>query len=111
MELDVTILVFSEGSMKLQGEKAEVHEALVAIGQKRMRIESAEARWVIRAVELKLHLDMGMGSMADYFEQVMSWSSAMARERVRTSLNLIGLPGLRADVEAGRMLWTAVREV
>src|SRR5690349_19113375 len=46
MELDVTMLMFSEGSMKLQGEKAEVHEALVAIGQKRTRIESADARWV-----------------------------------------------------------------
>ena len=45
----------------LVGEAAVVHAALVEIGKARNRIECAEARWIVRAVELKLHLALGMG--------------------------------------------------
>src|SRR5687767_454200 len=95
----------------LVGEAAEVHAALVEIGKARNRIECAEARWVLRAVELKLHLEIGMGSMAEYFERVLGYAPPMARERARTSERLTELPLLRSEVESGRMRWTCGREL
>ncbi len=95
----------------LVGEAAEVHAALVEIGRARNRIECAEARWVVRAVELKLHLEIGMGSMSEYFERVLGYAPPMARERVRTSERLMELPLLRGEVESGQMRWTCAREL
>ena len=96
---------------RLYGKAAEVHGRLLRIGKMRKRLDAEEAWWWVEAVRMKLHVDVGMGSMIEYGERVLGHSAHTARERVRTAERLVDLPVTFAAVREGDVSWSIAREL
>lgn len=87
----------------LVGEAAEVHARVVEMGRVRAALNRAEAKWLVRAAELRLHLLVGAGSFGEYVERYGAHDSHTARERARVGERLAVLPRMREAVERGEI--------
>src|SRR5687767_14384228 len=90
--------------MNLVGEAAEVHARIVRMGRVRVALDRAEARWLVRAAELRIHLLVGAGSFGEYGERYAGHDVHTARDRARVAERLASLPRMRAAVEKGELV-------
>src|SRR5687767_11079556 len=105
------VQVGGDGVTKLRGREAEVHARLVAVGKARRRMDAEEAKWLIQAVRMKLHLKVGKGSMVEYGVDVLGHDLRTTQERVRTATALLVLPVLAEELCEGRACWSAAKEL
>src|SRR5690349_25014424 len=96
---------------RLFGKAAEVHGQLMRLGMERRRVDAEEARWLVQAVRMKLHLEVGEASMVDYAVKYLDHRLRTAQERVRTAERLIELPCTREALMGGEIDWSAAREL
>ncbi len=74
------------------------------------KLDAAEAFDLSRAY-LKLHLLRGYASFFEYMERVLHYAPHTARERLRISRALVGVPVLSAALSRGELAYSHVREL
>ncbi len=67
--------------------------------------------WLLAAEETKPWLKGGMRSIYEYVEHLFGWTPHTITERIRTAKALLLLPQLDAELAAGSMNWSVVREL
>ena len=60
---------------------------------------------------MKLHLDLGCGSMVAYCEQFLGHDLRTAQERVRVAEKLAEQPAILDAIRRGEILWSAAKEL
>jgi len=88
-----------------------IHHHLSRIAADRARSEAEEAHWIALGVHAAAHRDRGYPCFADYLGALFGYEPRAARERVRVALALEALPQLAAELGAGRLPWSVVREL
>src|SRR5688500_16577291 len=96
---------------QLSGRAAKVHATLVDIGKRRRQLDADEIVWLVQAVTMKLHLDVGCGSMIAYCEQFLGHDLRTAQERVRVAEKLAEQPAMLDAIRGGQILWSAAKEL
>src|SRR5687767_10759643 len=77
--------------------------ALRSIAQRRGALDVEEAEWLLRARAAQVHLHLGLPTFLAYLERVLGYGPRAAQERIRVAEALATQPGLRAELEAGRL--------
>ncbi len=77
----------------------------------RSKLDAAEAFDLSRAYDLKLHRLRGCASFFEYMERVLHYAPHTARERLRVSRALVGLPVMSAALSQGELAYSHVREL
>ncbi len=92
-------------------EGARIERRLRGYATARAKLDAAEAFDLSRAYDLKLHLLRGYASFFEYMERVLHYTPHTARERLRVSRALVGLPVLSAALSRGELAYSHVREL
>jgi hypothetical protein len=92
-------------------EAARIERRLIGYANARARLDAAEAFDLSRAYDLKLNLLRGCASFFEYMERVLHYAPHTARERLRVSRALVGLPELSAALSQGTLAYSHVREL
>jgi hypothetical protein len=92
-------------------EGARIERRLRAYATARSKLDAAEAFDLSRAYDLKLHLLRGFATFFEYMERVLHYAPHAARERLRVSRALVGLPVLSAALSEGSLAYSHVREL
>jgi len=87
------------------------HEELVRLAATRAGLDYEEGRWLLRAERSGVHLRLGYGSFREYVERLFGYSPRLVQEKLRVADALEELPVLSAELERGRMSFSAVREL
>jgi len=87
------------------------HEELVRLAATRAGLDYEEGRWLLRAERSGVHLRLGYGSFREYVERLFGYSPRLVQEKFRVADALEGLPLLSAELERGRLSFSAVREL
>jgi len=87
------------------------HEELVRLAATRAGLDYEEGRWLLRAERSGVHLRLGYGSFREYVERLFGYSPRLVHEKLRVADALEGLPLLSAELERGKMSFSAVREL
>ena len=88
-----------------------VDRALRAIAAKRAGLDAEELCLLREAEALQIWRPLGMVSALDYLERVFGYTPRVAEERLRVARALGELPRLSAELAAGQLPFTAVREL
>jgi hypothetical protein len=88
-----------------------VDRALRTIAQRRAELDAEEAHWVREAEALQIWRPLGMVSMLDYLERTMGYAPRTGQDRLRVARLLGALPQLTAALTAGKLAFSAVREL
>jgi len=102
------------GDESVQGATAlwhRAHEELVRLAATRAGLDYEEGRWLLRAERSGVHVRLGYGSFREYVERLFGYSPRLVQEKLRVADALEGLPLLSAELEGGRMSFSAVREL
>jgi hypothetical protein len=89
----------------------EIDRALKRVANARGRLDAEELFWLARAERAEIHRQFGHATILEYVERVMGYGPRVARDRLRVARALEKLPGLREELELGRLAYSAVREV
>ncbi len=92
-------------------EGARIERRLLGYATARAKLDAAEAFDLSRAYDLKLHLLRGYASFFEYMERVLHYAPHTARERLRVSRALVGLPVMSAALSRGELAYSHVREL
>jgi len=96
------------------GECAEwmlAHEALSRLAKARAQAEFEEGKWLVCALYAGTHLRLGFGSFVEYIERLFGYSPRTTQEKLRVAEALEELPKTAAELEAGNINWSVVREL
>lgn len=85
--------------------------ALRRIAAQRAALHAEEAAWLRAARAVGLHRHLGYGSLLEYLERTLGYPPNVARERLRVADALAELPATAAALAAGRVPYSAVREL
>lgn len=88
-----------------------VDENLRRLAREVAQRDSEIGHWLLAAEETKPWLKAGMRSIYEYVEHLFGWTPHTITERIRTAKALLHLPKLDAQLAAGRMNWSVVREL
>ncbi len=88
-----------------------VDENLRRLAREVAQRDSEIGHWLLAAEETKPWLKAGMRSIYEYVEHLFGWTPHTITERIRTAKALLLLPQLDAQLAAGRMNWSVVREL
>jgi hypothetical protein len=100
-----------------QGDRADVHDwrsvdrQLRSLAQRRAALDVEEARLLLLARRLDVHVPLGYGTFVEYVERVLGYRPRTAQERLRVAARLEELPATRAALAAGEVSYSAVREL
>ena len=92
-------------------EGARIERRLRGYANARAKLDASEAFDLSRAYDLKLHLLRGYASFFEYMERVLHYAPHTARERLRVSRALVGLPVMSAALSQGALAYSHVREL
>jgi 5-methylcytosine-specific restriction endonuclease McrA len=73
--------------------------------------DADEARWLLEAQRLRVHEQVGYGTLLEYLERLFGYGPRMAKERLRVAEALAKLPAIREALASGALAWSAVREI
>ncbi len=88
-----------------------VHAELTRLARAKGEYDAEEARWLVAAVRLRVHEQVGYATALEYLERLFGYGPRMAKERLRVAEALAGLPAMRDALAAGGLTWSAVREL
>jgi hypothetical protein len=88
-----------------------VDRQLRSLGQRRAALDVEEARLLLLARRLDVHVPLGYGTFVEYIERVLGYRPRTAQERLRVAERLEELPATRAALAAGEVSYSAVREL
>src|SRR6266545_660911 len=88
-----------------------VHAELTRLARAKGEYDAEEARWLVAAVRLRVHEQVGYATPLEYLERLFGYGPRMAKERLRVAEALAGLPAMRDALAAGALTWSAVREL
>jgi hypothetical protein len=83
----------------------------VKLARKRAGLDFEEGRWLLRAFRGKAHARLGYGSFAEYVERLFGYSPRQTQEELRVAEALEDLPKTALELEAGKISFSAVREL
>lgn len=81
------------------------------LAARRAALDEAEARWLLIARRAQVHRHCGFATFLEYVERVLGHAPHAARERLRVAESLVALPVTRSAMAAGRVGYSAVREL
>jgi hypothetical protein len=87
------------------------HEALLRLAQKRAGLDFEEGSWLLAALRAGVHLRLGYGSFHEYTERLFGYGPRVTQEKLRVAEALEELPESARELEAGRVSFSAVREL
>ena len=88
-----------------------VHARLADIAGARGALDASEAELLLAADELQIWRVYGQPTLAAYLEQTLGYTPHACNERVRVARELRELPQLHGALAAGRLHFSAVREL
>ncbi len=88
-----------------------VDRQLRSLGQRRAVLDVEEARLLLIARRLDVHIPLGYGTFIEYVERVLGYRPRTAQDRLRVAERLEELPATRAALAAGEVSYSAVREL
>jgi hypothetical protein len=100
-----------------RGARADVQDwpsvdrQLRSLAQRRAALDVEEARLLLLARRLDVHVPLGYGTFIEYVERVLGYRPRTAQERLRVAERLEELPATRAALAAGEVSYSAVREL
>ncbi len=89
----------------------EIDRRLRRVATTRAGLDAEELKWLARAERAQIHRHFGYATILEYVERVLGYGPRVARERLRLARALENLPKLRAELEAARLAYSAVREL
>jgi hypothetical protein len=87
------------------------HEALVRLAQTRAGLDFEEGRWLLAALRAGTHLRLGYGSFKEYSERLFGYGPRVTQEKLRVAEALEELPEMARELKAGRVSFSAAREL
>src|SRR5690349_16995788 len=87
------------------------HEALLRLAEKRAGLDFEEGRCLLAALRAGAHLRLGYGSFQEYAERLFGYGPRVTQEKLRVAEALEALPAMARELEAGRVTFSAVREL
>ena len=90
---------------------SSTHERLCDLAHSQCRLDVSLGDALLAAYRESCHVALGLGSFREYAERYLGWTGRQTEERLRVALALESLPGLRAALSEGTLLWSAVREI
>src|SRR3954471_8509244 len=87
------------------------HEELVRLSAKRAGLDFEEGRWLLRAFRSGAHRELGYGSFHEYTERLFGYAPRVTQEKLRVAEALEALPETAAELRAGTLTFSAVREL
>src|SRR5262245_43295130 len=88
-----------------------VHAQLAQIANARGALDASEAELLVAADELQIWRAYGQPTLAAYLELTLGYGPHASNERMRVARELGELPQLHAALAAGRLHFSAVREL
>ena len=88
-----------------------VHARLVKIAGSRGALDASEAELLVVAEEIQIWRAYGQPTLAAYLELMLGYGPHACNERLRVARELGELPQLHAALAAGRLHFSAVREL
>ena len=92
-------------------EWALAHDALSKLSLRRAEFDAEEGKWLLRAFRAATHAHFGFASFGEYVERLFGLGRRATEEKLRVATALEELPELEQALRAGRLTWSAVREV
>jgi hypothetical protein len=87
------------------------HEALLRLAQERAGLDFEEGCWLLAALRAATHLRLGYGSFHEYAERLLGYGPRVTQEKLRVAQALEELPEMARELEAGRVSFSAAREL
>src|SRR5688572_23801358 len=87
------------------------HEKLVKFAKKRAGLDFEEGRLLLSALRGEAHARLGYGAFAEYVERLFGYSPRQTHEKLRVAEALEALPKTAQDLQAGKVSFSAVREL
>ena len=94
-----------------RGSWLRAHEELVKLAKRRAGLDSEEGRWLLDAFRGEAHARLGYGSFAEYIGRLFGYSPRQTQERLRVAEALEDLPLTAQELRAGKISFSAVREL
>jgi hypothetical protein len=91
--------------------RAQLHSRLVALAERRARMDYALGVTMRAAYRAKVHDYLGYASFREYIEQLFHLTGRQTEERLRVAKALEELPDLAAALRDGELSWSVVREL
>ncbi len=92
-------------------EWQQVDRALRQLARSRAQRDFEEGRWLLAARRTEVHRHLGYASLPEYVERVLGYDARTTHDRLRVAEALEVLPATSAALEAGALLFSAVREL
>jgi hypothetical protein len=89
----------------------QAHRELQRIARRRATLDADEARWIVIAKKMQVHVELGFATFLEYLERVLGHRRRVAFERVRVAEALEVLPRTREMLADGQVSYSAVREI
>jgi hypothetical protein len=89
----------------------QAHRELQRIAQRRATLDADEARWIVAAKKMQVHVELGYATFLEYLERVLGVRRRVAFERVRVAEALETLPRTREMLAEGEVGYSTVREI
>jgi hypothetical protein len=86
-----------------------IDRQLRSLAQRRAALDVEEARLLLLARRLEVHVPLGYGTFVEYVERVLGYRPRTAQERVRVAECLEELPATRAALASGEVSFSVVR--
>ncbi|HUH04980.1 MAG TPA: DUF222 domain-containing protein [Kofleriaceae bacterium] len=97
--------------MAIQKTWQVIHRELTRLAKARAALDAEEAYWLREGHEVRVWVQAGFATYAEYLEGQVGYRRGTARERIRAALALGELPAMTEALSEGRIPWTAVREL
>ena len=94
-----------------RGSWLHAHEELVKLAKKRAGLDFEEGRWLLCAFRSEAHARLAYGSFAEYIERLFGYSPRQTQEKLRVAEALEDLPNTAQELRAGKISFSAVREL
>lgn len=88
-----------------------LHERMLDFARQRATLDAEELQALFEVQRVRLWRDFGCASALEYLERVLGYAPHTAAERLRVAQELQQLPKLHAALGAGRLSFSAVREL
>ncbi len=90
---------------------SQVHARVVELGAARAVHERELCRWLLAAERLGVHAHAGYASLREYASRLVGLTGRQTEERLRVGRALAELPRLDRALAAGKLCFSAVREL
>jgi hypothetical protein len=88
-----------------------VHASIERLAVEQRGLDVEIGRCLSLASRLGVHRRLGISTFVEYADRMFGFDARMTRERLRVADALEALPSMRAALQTGRCVWSAVREL